>query len=211
MALERHFCYNIMMNYDNFIWDLGGTLLDNYESSSHAFAATLWDLTETVILHDEAYQALKISTDFAIHKFAENVPGFLTEYKQLEAQALEHPVLFDGAIKTLSEIVKSDRKNFMISHRNNQVCQILKDAKIYDYFTDIITSDSGFPRKPEPNSIQYLLEKYDMNPGKTVMIGDRDLDIQAGKNAGVKTIFFAPNGEKNEAADQIIQRLEDLI
>ncbi|MFK5234739.1 HAD family hydrolase, partial [Lactococcus lactis] len=32
------------MDYENYIWDLGGTLLDNYESSSHAFAATLWSM-----------------------------------------------------------------------------------------------------------------------------------------------------------------------
>ncbi|MBS7068884.1 MAG: HAD family hydrolase, partial [Streptococcus parasanguinis] len=31
------------MNYHDFIWDLGGTLLDNYETSTNAFVATLKD------------------------------------------------------------------------------------------------------------------------------------------------------------------------
>ena len=29
------------MNYHDYIWDLGGTLLDNYESSTRAFVETL--------------------------------------------------------------------------------------------------------------------------------------------------------------------------
>ncbi len=35
-----------------------------------------------------------------------------------------------------------------------------------------------------------MLKQYGLDPKKTVMIGDRALDIDAGKNAGVATIFF---------------------
>ena len=31
------------MNYQDYIWDLGGTLLDNYETSTAAFVHTLQD------------------------------------------------------------------------------------------------------------------------------------------------------------------------
>lgn len=178
------------MDYENYIWDLGGTLLDNYESSSHAFAATLWELAERVVLHEEVYNALKISTACAVEKFASDIPNFLVEYKRLEAEVLEKPILFDGAQEVLSTIAAAGRKNFMISHRNNQVLTILSAAKIEPYFTEVVTSDNGFPRKPAPVSIQYLLEKYALNPQKTVMIGDRALDIEAGLAAGVATIFF---------------------
>lgn len=41
-----------------------------------------------------------------------------------------------------------------------------------------------------PESINYLLSKYKLNPKKTVMIGDRSLDIEAGNAAGVETIYF---------------------
>lgn len=53
------------MNYENYIWDLGGTLLNNYENSSHAFAAALWQKEERVVLHDDVYAALKVSTAHA--------------------------------------------------------------------------------------------------------------------------------------------------
>ena len=178
------------MDYENYIWDLGGTLLDNYESSSHAFAATLWSMAERVVLRTDVYDALKVSTAYAVEKFASDLPGFLEEYKKLEAEELEKPILFSGAKKVLTSLSVNGKKNFMISHRNHQVLTILSAAEIGSYFTEVVTADNGFKRKPAPESINYLLSKYKLNPKKTVMIGDRSLDIEAGNAAGVETIYF---------------------
>ncbi|WP_332375035.1 HAD family hydrolase [Lactococcus cremoris] len=178
------------MDYENYIWDLGGTLLDNYESSSHAFAATLWSMAERVVLRTDVYDALKVSTAYAVEKFASDLPGFLVEYKKLEAEELEKPILFSGAKKVLTSLSVNGKKNFMISHRNHQVLTILSAAEISSYFTEVVTADNGFKRKPAPESINYLLSKYKLNPKKTVMIGDRSLDIEAGNAAGVETIYF---------------------
>ncbi|MCT0499934.1 MAG: HAD family hydrolase [Lactococcus cremoris] len=178
------------MDYENYIWDLGGTLLDNYESSSHAFAATLWSMAERVVLRTDVYDSLKVSTAYAVEKFASDLPGFLEEYKKLEAEELEKPILFSGAKKVLKSLLVNGKKNFMISHRNHQVLTILSAAEIGSYFTEVVTADNGFKRKPAPESINYLLSKYKLNPKKTVMIGDRSLDIEAGNAAGVETIYF---------------------
>lgn len=178
------------MDYENYIWDLGGTLLDNYESSSHAFAATLWSMAERVVLRTDVYDALKVSTAYAVEKFASDLPGFLEEYKKLEAEELEKPILFSDAKKVLTNLSVNGKKNFMISHRNHQVLTILSAAEIDSYFTEVVTADNGFKRKPAPESINYLLSKYKLNPKKTVMIGDRSLDIEAGNAAGVETIYF---------------------
>lgn len=198
------------MEYENYIWDLGGTLLDNYESSSYAFEAALWQVKERVVLHQEIYEALKVSTDHAIAEFASDVPDFLNIYKKLEAEVLKKPILFDGAKEVLAEIKSSGRKNFMISHRNHQVLEILETAGISDYFTEVVTSDDGFARKPSPDSILYLIAKYQLDPLETVMIGDRPIDIQAGNSAGINTVFFDSKMELEEA-DQNIKKLTELL
>ena len=198
------------MEYENYIWDLGGTLLDNYESSSHAFAAALWQTGERIIMHDQIYEALKVSTAHAVETFASDIPGFLAVYKALEAETLQKPILFDGAVEVLSSIAASGRKNFMISHRDKQVLEILENAGIAGYFTEVVTSDNGFPRKPAPDSIQYLLNKYSLDPSQTVMIGDRPLDIQAGNAAGTASIFF-DKSVKLESATHNITSLKDLL
>ena len=55
------------MNYGDYIWDLGGTLLDNYQVSTQAFLATLEQFGRTAE-HQEIYDALKVSTSTAIDR-----------------------------------------------------------------------------------------------------------------------------------------------
>ena len=81
------------MDYHDFIWDLGGTLLDNYETSTKAFVATLRYFQREAD-HDSVYAALKVSTDYAVQQFASDLPDFLGEYKKREKEALEIPCLF---------------------------------------------------------------------------------------------------------------------
>lgn len=63
------------MDYHDFIWDLGGTLLDNYETSTKAFVATL-QYFQREADHDSVYAALKVSTDYAVQQFASDLPDF---------------------------------------------------------------------------------------------------------------------------------------
>ncbi|GAB2026334.1 HAD-IA family hydrolase [Lactovum odontotermitis] len=195
------------MIYKNYIWDLGGTLLNNYESSAHAFVVTLFHHGR-VFLHDEVYAALKVSTAHAVESFAADIPGFLEEYKALEAISLKQPSLFPGAKEVLKAVIDAGGRNFMISHRDNQVLSILKAAGIADDFTEVVTSDNGFPRKPAPDSINYLVNKYNLTDA--VMIGDRPIDIEAGNAAGISTIFF-DSTQTNAEATLNIKSLYDLL
>ena len=175
------------MNYQDYIWDLGGTLLDNYETSTAAFVHTLEEFGLKAG-HDEVYKALKVSTDHAVAAYAADKKDFLKRYKAHEAEELEEPVLFAGAAALLEKIAGAGGRNFLISHRDNQVLDILKKTAIADYFTEIVTADRGFKRKPDPESINYLKAKYQIQSG--LVIGDRPIDIEAGQRAGLATYFF---------------------
>ena len=175
------------MKYHDYIWDLGGTLLDNYETSTAAFVETLalYGITQD---HDSVYQALKVSTDFAIETFAPNLENFLEKYKENEARELEHPILFDGVSELLEDISNQGGRHFLVSHRNDQVLEILEKTSIATYFTEIVTSSSGFKRKPNPESMLYLKDKYQIENG--LVIGDRSIDTEAGQSAGFATYLF---------------------
>ncbi|MDQ0223273.1 HAD-IA family hydrolase [Streptococcus moroccensis] len=176
------------MNYQNYIWDLGGTLLDNYEISAKAFRETLEEYGRPVPAHDEVYAALKISTAEAISRYAADLPDFLEHYKYHEGVDLANPILFKGAKETLEQIVSSGGRNFLWSHRNNQVLDILAVAGIDHFFEEVVTGDSGFPRKPDPSALLYLKDKYQM--ADALVIGDREIDLEAGRAAGMAVYHF---------------------
>ncbi|MGT2667556.1 HAD-IA family hydrolase [Streptococcus rifensis] len=176
------------MDYHDYIWDLGGTLLDNYEISAKAFCETLEEYGRPAPSHDEVYAALKISTDDAISRYAAGLPGFLEHYKFHEGIALETPILFKGVRQVLEQIVSSGGRNFLWSHRNNQVLDILAIAGIDHLFEEVVTGDSGFPRKPDPSALLYLKDKYEMT--NALVIGDREIDLEAGRVAGMAVYHF---------------------
>lgn len=175
------------MDYQDYIWDLGGTLLDNYETSTAAFVETLASFGIQAN-HDEVYKALKISTPYAVAQFVPDISSFLQTYKANEAIELAHPVLFEGASELLKKILAQGGRNFLISHRNDQVLEILEKTGILAYFTEVVTSSRGFKRKPNPESMLYLKDKYQIENG--LVIGDRPIDIEAGQTAGFATYLF---------------------
>ncbi|EFO54361.1 phosphoglycolate phosphatase [Streptococcus infantis SK1302] len=75
------------MKYHDYIWDLGGTLLDNYETSTAAFVETLaqFGIEEE---HDKVYNALKVSTAFAIDQFAPTIEHFLENIRKMKRESL---------------------------------------------------------------------------------------------------------------------------
>lgn len=175
------------MNYQDYIWDLGGTLLDNYETSTAAFVHTLQDFGLHAS-HDEVYKALKVSTDYAVRQFSPTNKDFLKTYKANEAKELEQPILFEGASELLAQIIQQGGRNFLISHRDDQVLEILQKTQISAYFTEVVTAGNGFKRKPDPESMLYLKDKYQIQSG--LVIGDRPIDIEAGQAAGFATYLF---------------------
>ena len=95
--------------------------------------------------------------------------------------------MFDGVSDLLKDISNQGGRHFLVSHRNDQVLEILEKTSIAAYFTEVVTSNSGFKRKPDPESMIYLREKYQINSG--LVIGDRPIDIEAGQAAGLDTHF----------------------
>ncbi|QAY62714.1 HAD family hydrolase [Xylanimonas allomyrinae] len=195
------------MRYSAYIWDLGGTLLDNYAGSSRAFVRTL-AAHGIEATYDDVHRALRVSTAHAVATLVPGVPGFLAEYKRAEAVELATPMLFDGAREVLEAVVAAGGANFLVSHRDRQVLTLLERTGIAHLFTEVLTADSGFPRKPDPASIRYLVDTYGLTD--CVVVGDRPLDVEAARAAGVDAVFFA-DGETCPRATRSISRLRDLL
>ncbi|MDR1568033.1 MAG: HAD-IA family hydrolase [Streptococcaceae bacterium] len=200
------------MKYQNYIWDLGGTLIDSYAISVNVFKEILSDFG-IITAEDMIYRRMKKSSTEEAAKFfgVRDVNLFMQRYRDLEIPMQEHPILFSGAVKTLKEIVSSGGKNFVISHRDDAINQLLENAGLKPLLTEVVSSDSHFPRKPNPSSIIYLIERYQLNPSETVVIGDRALDIEAGENAGIATILFKSDVPLPYISpDYIITKLSDV-
>lgn len=179
--------------YTHIIWDFDGTLFDTYP----VMAGVLKDMFEEIGVYERLEAILhnmKISIGHAIQEYTEKyhiTASFLQEYKQRNHEAaLKQTKPYPGIGELCRHIASTGRFNYLYTHRGETALQLLKKHELYDYFRDFITSQQGFPRKPDPEALNYLARKYDMKREEALMIGDRDLDILAAVNAGIGTCFF---------------------
>ena len=103
-------------------------------------------------------------------------------------------------------------RHFVYTHRGNETIEYLKRFGLLELFQRCITAADGFPPKPSPEALRYLIQTYHLTPAKSLMIGDRLIDMEAAVNAGIPGCLFDPENEISDVRDQHhIQNLNELI
>lgn len=103
--------------------------------------------------------------------------------------------------------------SFLITHRGKSAIELLEYHGIYQYFTECITKEYNFKRKPSPDSIIYLMEKYNLNRDDIIVVGDRKVDIETAINAYMQSVYvdFDESKEELEIANYNIKNINELI
>ena len=194
-----------------FIWDLDGTLLDSYE-------AILSGIEETFAQFSIPYDKEKVR-EFILKYSVQDLLVRVTEDKNLDVEVLNkvraqslaeknaQVVLMPGAREVLDWTDQVGIRNFVYTHKGDNAFTILRDLGLESYFTEILTSQSGFERKPSPEAANYLIDKYQLSPDNTYYIGDRTLDVEFAQNSKIQSINFLDSTyERNHR----IQALADI-
>ena len=194
-----------------FIWDLDGTLLDSYEAILSGIEETF---AQFAIPYDKGKVRefiLKYSVQDLLVQVAEERKLDVEVLNQVRAQSLAEKnaqvVLMPGARDVLAWAEESGIQQFVYTHKGDNALTILRDLGLESYFTEILTSQSGFARKPSPEAANYLIDKYQLNPDNTYYIGDRTLDVEFAQNSGIQSLNFL---ESTYEGNHRIQALSDI-
>ncbi|HEU5754582.1 TPA: HAD family hydrolase [Streptococcus pneumoniae] len=194
-----------------FIWDLDGTLLDSYEAILSGIEETFAQFSIPYDKEKVREFIFKYSVQDLLVRVAEDRNLDVEVLNQVRAQSLAEKnaqvVLMPGAREVLAWADESGIQQFIYTHEGNNAFTILKDLGVESYFTEILTSQSGFVRKPSPEAATYLLDKYQLNSDNTYYIGDRTLDVEFAQNSGIQSINFL---ESTYEGNHRIQALADI-
>ncbi len=184
----------------NYIWDFDGMLFDSYPHITSAFLKMMSDFGKTAdYAQAKALFEVTFSTAFDFYGTTEEQKKIFRSYEHdflLEPLA----VPFENTVETLKKIVANGGRNYLYTHRGESVYYYLKKYGVYDLFSDYVTSEDNFPMKPAPDAVEYIVKNNSLDKSETVMIGDREIDVMAGKNAGVYGCLFSKE-KKETAAD----------
>ena len=184
------------MKYINLIWDFDGMIFNTYPRMAAAFQKALLEMgvedsPETVM------NRIKISVRQAAVEYAEEHGFERTElsskYQEYEhAMPIETMIPYDGMCDLLRDAAGAGCRHFLYSHRDESALAALDLHGIRGLFDDAITWADHFPAKPAPDALLYLMKKHHLSPDETLMLGDRDIDTLAARNAGIYGALFDP-------------------
>jgi HAD superfamily hydrolase (TIGR01549 family) len=192
----------------NILWDVDGTLFDTYPAITYALSKSLNEMGTAIALNvidslarqsistciKTLSQRFKLDPDLLHQRFAES-------YRKVDP-ANQPP--FPGVREVCKLIHERSGLNIVVTHRSvDSTKRLLGTHALSVYFDDIFSVEQGYPRKPDPTIVLAAVEKHSLNPDDTLLIGGRELDIQAGSAAGVRTLLFGGMELKNSADFQI--------
>lgn len=188
------------MAWKHYIWDFDGTLFCSYPHMAWAFQQALRDCGLEVPA-DEVMKWLKLSVTAAVNHFEPQCPdcrkGALSgAYHRHESEEdPTHPVRpYPGMEKVCRAVSGGGGFHYLYTHRGKSALEHMERFGLLPFFRDFITSEDAFPSKPAPDAIRHLVQKFRMEPDSAVMIGDRDIDLLAARNAGIHECLFDPDG-----------------
>lgn len=197
------------------IWDFDGTLFDSYPGMVHAFQAALRNY-EIESNYEDVLNLFLNSEQTAIQYYRDTYSlseGFVKDYLKEKGEinlSLMQP--FPYALEVCTTIKESGGFNYILTHRSDSTYDILKTNQMIDLFEEVVTKDNQFARKPDPEAMIYLLNKYQINPQEAMIVGDREIEIVLGQNANVKTCFYeSGNIELEVQPTYTVKSLKDIL
>jgi phosphoglycolate phosphatase-like HAD superfamily hydrolase len=210
------------MHYRNIIFDFDGTLTDSRRDIA---GAQLWALRQMGfdgVQEEDLYPLIGKSLQWTFerilppahhHRIPEAI-AFYAEY--YPPRALQSTVLFPGVRETLTVLRSRGHRLAVASTKKGEG---IRRATEYFGITgefERLQGSEHMAYKPAPDVILAILSQLAWDPRETVMVGDSDVDILAGRNAGVDTCAVT-YGSLSRAEllqlhpDFIIDRISDLL
>lgn len=202
----------------NIIWDFGGTLFDTFPVTIKVFREFFYNYG--INLNEDCLKKLlKRSRKFAFEHIREdfdikiNFDDFMTEYNSIENKYSFDQKPYIDAVNLCKSNLEKNGLNFIFSHRKKiKIIKLLEKNCMNDLFKDILTVDNGLKRKPSSDGILFILKKYKLSRKDTFSIGDREIDIRASHEAGIKAILFDPDRKNlRTEADITINDYKELM
>lgn len=197
------------------VWDFDDTIANSYPG---IVSATQRSLRENFNISLSKDTIFKESKKTSVRKFVtelladqENaeqaVELFYKTYFRYEKEFHDKITLIPHVKDVLDYYDQKHAMQFIVTHRDKSIYDLAKSLGIEHYFKEIISVADGFKRKPDPDMLNYLMDKYDLKKDDLWVIGDRQIDVDFGRKVGANTILL----NSNEVSFDYDHKVADLL
>ena len=205
-----------LWDYEAFIFDLDGTLIDSGKYHAQAFAdAVLLQSGYTLKPYEHHEFFGKHSSWFAEdlnERYGLKLdPAKVLKEKRERVQEIFVVELFSGSREFLERWYGQKPMGLATNSPLSFVEPALKEAGVFDFFDCITTASDVKKRKPDPEIIEITVQQLKANPAKTLVFEDQLIGIEAAQHAGAKVIAVDNNQPVNYPVDIAVHTWADLL
>ena len=207
------------------IFDLDGTLTDTLDSLVYSVNATLGEMGLPAITDEQcqafvgngARRLLEDSLDAAGNAGHTRIEEAMEIYKRIFDVNCTYKVKpYEGIMELLKSLKERNIYTAVLSNKpHGQTVKVVKEVIGDEWIDWAQGQQEHIARKPDPEAVYTILERFGVKKEDTLYIGDSEVDIKTGHNAGVTTIGvtwgFRSRKELIEAgALNLIDKAEEL-
>lgn len=206
------------------IFDLDGTLLNtlkdladacNFALRSHGFSEHQIDEYK-YFLGNGVYKLVERALPMD-KKDGETVDKVLTEFKKYyEKHKSDFTKPYDGIEELLIALKETGIKTAVVSNKPHEFAVEIVERYFGKFFDIVFGKREGYLAKPDPTTVIETLNHFKCKKEEAVYIGDSDVDMFTGKNAGLFSIgvawgFRGARELSAAGANKIVYTSEELL
>ena len=179
----------MIREYDTYIFDLDGTLLDtltdlaascNYVLQQHGMAQRTIDEVRMFVGNGvKKLMERAIPDGLANPQFDEVYQCFRQHYLK---HGLDHTAPYPGVLPMLAELKRRNKKIAVVSNKFYRATEELCKHFFDQYVEVAIGEREGIKKKPAPDTVMEALAQLGVTGDNAVYIGDSDVDIATANN-----------------------------
>lgn len=195
-------------NLKHICFDLDGTLVDSYKTIYNTTIKSLNDLNIFSSVDEDIFRE-KIGMHFVdifedlsipVNDFNE----FIQVYKNNYFLFIDYSELYPDVSDVLEYLSQKGYKiSLLTTKAQDQAEKILEYFNLVKYFNVIMGRRNGIAHKPSPEPLMLICDELNVNSDESLIVGDTEMDILCGQNAGTKTCAVTHGYRKKEVIEEL--------
>lgn len=187
------------MKYTTYLFDWDGTLLNSLPVWYGIFQdwVKYADIELTPAQKRQSYNRWDNARDYVTIS-DEKWADVMAYAKKISVERIHKIDLVPGSREMLAELHKNNCKTALITRSFHEIIgPMLEHHGLMGGFDVVVGYEDVKEHKPDPSSLFKAMQELGANASETVMVGDSETDLLAGKRAKIDTfLFFPPSNER---------------
>jgi HAD superfamily hydrolase (TIGR01509 family) len=102
-------------------------------------------------------------------------------------------------LQTLNLLKASGILRVINTNRTTSMKHVMERYHLDPFFDMVVTALDVTNSKPHPESVEKIIQRFNLNKEETVFVGDSEVDQQTAKSSGIKFISYKNKEIPNDA------------